>query len=88
MLSANGPVALTLSFTLAFVRPNCVRMKAGVLSSSTARCSDQATSSAVMGLPLANLSPGFSSKLKVLPSSLTFQAFATSGSSLDGSVTS
>jgi hypothetical protein len=38
-------------------------MKAGVLSSRTARCSDQTTSSAVSGLPEANFSPGRISKL-------------------------
>ncbi len=59
--SVNGPVCLILSLTLSLVKPNWVRMNAGVLSSSTARCSENTTSSAVSGLPDANLRPGFSS---------------------------
>ncbi len=63
MVSVSGPVCLIRSFTLSLVKPNWVRMKAGVLSSSTARCSENTTSSAVSGLPDANLSPGFNSKV-------------------------
>jgi hypothetical protein len=87
-VSVNSPVCLMRSLTLSLVKPNCVRMKAGVLSSSTARCSDQATSSAVTGLPLANFRPGLSSKLKVRPSALTVQPLARSPISRLGSATS
>ena len=76
------------SLMLSLLKPNCVRMKAGDLSSSTARCSENTTSSAVIGLPEANFIPARNSKLKVLPSALTVQPLARSGSSLEGSFTS
>ncbi|MNL49025.1 hypothetical protein D3C87_1719280 [compost metagenome] len=53
-------VALAFSVTLSPLRPNWVRMKAGLLSSLTARSNDQATSAAVTGLPEANFRPDFS----------------------------
>jgi hypothetical protein len=40
MVSDSRPVCLILSLTLSLVKPNCVRMKAGVLSKRTARCSE------------------------------------------------
>ena len=78
IVSVNGPVCLIRSFTLSLLNPNWVRMNAGVLSSRTARCSEKTTSSAVSALPDANFNPGFSSKLKVLPSGETVQDLATS----------
>ena len=87
-VSVRAPVALMRSLTLSLLKPNCVRMKAGDLSSSTARCSENTTSSAVMALPEANFSPGRNSKVKVRPSALTVHPLARSGTSLDGSLTS
>src|SRR4029079_5857478 len=78
IVSVNGPVCLILSLTLLLLNPNWVRMKAGVLSRRPARGSENTTSSAVKALPDANFSPGFKSKLNVLPSGETVQPLATS----------
>jgi hypothetical protein len=53
----SGAVALIVSLAFSFLKPNCVRMKPGDLLRMTARCSDQAASSAVIGFPEANLRP-------------------------------
>ena len=57
--------------------PNCVMMKAGVLSSLISRCSEKTTSSAVIALPEANFRPSRILKVTVLPSSDTVQDSAT-----------
>jgi hypothetical protein len=49
------PVLRTRWSTVSLLRPNWVRMKAGVLLSLTARASEKTTSSAVSGLPEWNL---------------------------------
>ena len=58
MTSVPSSVALIFSATFSGVKPNWVRMKAGVLFRITARCSDQAASSARTGLPEWNLTSG------------------------------
>jgi hypothetical protein len=85
MLTLVAPTALMRSLAFALVNPSCVRMKAGVLSRIRARCSDQAMSSAVSGLPDAKRRPGRSSNVNVRPSALTVHALARSPASLEGS---
>ena len=75
-----SPVCVIISSTLSAVKPNWVRMKAGDLSSLTARCSENTTSSAVSGLPEAKLIPSRILKWMVLPSSDTSQLSATTPS--------
>lgn len=55
--------SLGFSLTLSPLRPNCVSRNAGDLSSLTARSKENATSSAVIGLPEANFRPDFSLKV-------------------------
>src|SRR3546814_7822356 len=80
MTSVVSSTALILSRTLSAVKPNCVRMKAGDLSRMTARCSEKAASSAVIGLPEGKTTPSRILKVKVLPSSETVQDSAASRS--------
>jgi len=79
MLTLLSSTTLIISSTFSGVKPNCVRMKLGVLLSFTARWSDHATSSARIGLPEANLRPCAMVKVMVLPSSETSQLSAISG---------
>ncbi len=72
-------VALMVSLALSLVNPNWVRMKDGVFSSSTARRSENAASSAVNGLPEWNLTPSRMVRVKVRPSSLTVHDVARPG---------
>ena len=56
--SVMSSVALIVSATLSAVKPNWVRMKAGVLFRITARRSEYSASFAVTGLPEWNFTPG------------------------------
>ena len=80
--SVEASTALMRSLTLSFFQPSWVKRKAGVLSISTTRCSDQATSSAVTTAPLSNFWFGRSLKVKVLLSLPTSQLSATAPTSL------
>ena len=74
--------------TLPSVNPNWVRMKAGVLLSTTARRKENAASSAVTGLPEWNLTFGRILNVYVLPSAATLQLSASSPKSFSTSFTS
>ncbi len=79
-VDASGAVMSDL--TLSLFQPSWVNRKAGVLSSSTTRCSEKAMSSAVTGAPLSNFWFGRSLKVKVLASGDTVQLSATPPTSL------
>ncbi len=77
-----SPLPFTRSLTVAFDQPSWVSRKAGVLSSSTTRCKENSTSSAVTGPPDWNLRFGRILKVKVLASGDTVQDSATPPTSL------
>ena len=76
--------SLTFCNAVSLVRPMAASTTAEPLPSSAVRCSDQATSSAVTGLPEWNFCPARILKVKVLPSSLTDQDSAASPSNSPG----
>ncbi|KGX74792.1 hypothetical protein Y033_1041 [Burkholderia pseudomallei MSHR435] len=78
----------TFAGAFAFVRPMPASTAAGPLSSSAARWSDHATSSAVSGLPEWNARPARSLNVNVRPSGLTLHDCATSPLNFDGSARS
>ena len=76
------------SATLAGVKPNWLMMKAGDLFRMTARWSVKAASSAVTGLPDANLRPGRRWNVVVRPSALVSHRSASTPSIRVGSARS
>ena len=77
-LRLSGPVATIIVSTLSFVAPNWLRMKAGALLSLIVRTSENTASSAVTGLPEANLRPALSTKVIDSPSGAIVQLSANS----------
>ena len=78
-------IFFTFCSAFALVRPMPASTAAAPLSSSAVRWIDQATSSAVSGLPEWNLRPGRILNVNVRPSWLTVQDSATSPLNFDGS---
>ena len=71
--------------TLSGVNPNWPMMKPGALFRITARCNENAASSAVTGAPEAKRRPAARVNVQVRPSSLLVQRSASCGSIRVGS---